>query len=153
MSDATGSLSVLTTGDGDMNLSFDETNSAEVDKAIKMLQTMQRKGYAIVLQLEDGRNVRVDRIDPETKEYVYQLEHRAPARSVTLEEIAEPPAEQRETFAKGQENDSDESGMEGFSAATAPTEKPRRGRPKKTREARTPIARGRASAIPRSAGG
>jgi hypothetical protein len=68
-----GSLSILNTGAGDINVSFNEHDPAERDKAIKMLKDMQIRGYAILIQLADGTYVRAESFDEVQGRYVIQV--------------------------------------------------------------------------------
>lgn len=76
----TGSLSVLNTGIGDIQITFNEHDEAEVAKAIKMLTDMQARGYAVLVQLGDGTYVRAKSIDAARGRYILQL----PERQVDL---------------------------------------------------------------------
>jgi hypothetical protein len=69
---ATGSLSVLNVGAGDLTLTFNQHDRAERARALKMLTDMQRRGYAILVRLEDGSYVRAKTIDAAAGCYVIQ---------------------------------------------------------------------------------
>lgn len=66
----TGSLAILNTGAGDIRVSFNDQDDAEADRAIAMLLDMQKRGYAIMVQQEDGSYLRAVAINRETKSYV-----------------------------------------------------------------------------------
>lgn len=65
-----GSLAVLNTGAGDINISFNDQDDAEADRAIAMLLDMQKRGYAIMVRQPDGTYLRAVAINRETKSYV-----------------------------------------------------------------------------------
>ena len=65
-----GSLAVLNTGAGDINVSFNDQDDAEVDRALGMLLDMQMRGYAIMVRQDDGTYARAVAINRETKSYV-----------------------------------------------------------------------------------
>lgn len=69
----TGSLSCLNVGIGDIQVVFNEHNPEEVKKAVKMLTDMQLRGYAILVQLDDGSYVRAQAIDASRGRYIVQL--------------------------------------------------------------------------------
>lgn len=66
----TGSLSILNTGAGDIVVTFEDHDDAEVEKAIAMLEDMQKRGYAIMVRLDDGTYTRATAIDRATKSYI-----------------------------------------------------------------------------------
>lgn len=69
----TGSLCVPNVGLGDIEIVFNQHNTDERDKAIRMLQDMQQRGYAILVRLDDGSYVRATEIDAERGRYIVQL--------------------------------------------------------------------------------
>lgn len=69
----TGSLSVLNVGAGDIQITFNQHDSGEREKALKMLTDMQTRGYAILVRLDDGTYTRATRVDAETGHYIIQL--------------------------------------------------------------------------------
>lgn len=68
-----GSLSILNVGEGDIHITFNNNDAAETEKAISMLQDMQRRGYAILVQLPDNTYVRAQKIDASTGSYIVQI--------------------------------------------------------------------------------
>lgn len=80
----TGMLSILNTGEGDIEVRFTDASDDEVDRAVKMLRDMQDRGYAIMVRLEDGSHVRAQSIDAKTREYVIKEETRTPGSSIDL---------------------------------------------------------------------
>lgn len=69
----TGSLSVLNVGAGDIEVIFNQHDSTERDRAIRMLKDMQARGYAILVRLDDGSYVRAKEVDAERGRYIVQL--------------------------------------------------------------------------------
>lgn len=123
----TGSLSVLNVGAGDINITFNQHNPEERDRAIRMLKDMQMRGYAILVRLDDGTYTRALEIDEARGAYIIQDPEPgfAPPEPATTEAAAE---------------------------ATAPApEAPRgkRGRPRKS----VPVEKAHATGVARSAGG
>lgn len=68
-----GELSVLNVGAGDIQVTFNEHDKAERQRAIKMLKDMQSRGYAILVELDDGTYTRAVEIDATRGRYVLQL--------------------------------------------------------------------------------
>lgn len=66
----TGELSVLNVGAGDIRVVFNQADRGESAKAIRMLTDMQRRGYAILIELPDGSYTRAERIDATRGRYV-----------------------------------------------------------------------------------
>jgi hypothetical protein len=69
----TGSLNVLNVGAGDIKLVFNQADSREAKKAIKMLTDMRDRGYAIMIELPDGSYTRATEIDASRGRYVITL--------------------------------------------------------------------------------
>lgn len=69
---STGSLCILNTGEGDIQVTFNNHDDVETEKAIAMLVDMQKRGYAILVRLEDGTYVRAVAIDATRQQYVIQ---------------------------------------------------------------------------------
>lgn len=69
----TGSLCVPNVGLGDIEVRFNHHDSAERDKALRMLTDMQKRGYAILVRLDDGSYTRAVEIDTARGCYVVQL--------------------------------------------------------------------------------
>lgn len=69
----TGSLCVPNVGLGDIEVRFNQHDSAEGQKALRMLLDMQQRGYAILVRLDDGSYVRATSIDAERGCYIVQL--------------------------------------------------------------------------------
>lgn len=77
-----GTLDVLQTGRGHLRLEIPEGDSGEVEKARKMIEDMQKRGYSIFIETSDGKTRRMKKFDP--KRMVYLID--APAGG--LEEAA-----------------------------------------------------------------
>lgn len=67
---ATGMLSVLNVGAGDIKVVFNKDNPLETAKAIRMLTDMQRRGYLIAVELPDGSYARATEIDALHARYI-----------------------------------------------------------------------------------
>lgn len=74
-----GSLCVPNVGLGDIEVKFNQHDSRERDKAIRMLKDMQTRGYAILVRLDDGSYVRATGIDHERGCYIVQIPDEEPA--------------------------------------------------------------------------
>lgn len=72
-----GSLSVLNVGAGDIKVTFNHLDSAEAKKAIAMLLDMQVRGYAILVETEDGYT-RAKSIDATRGRYIIQIAEGTP---------------------------------------------------------------------------
>jgi hypothetical protein len=86
----TGSLSCLNVGMGDIEIVFNQHDSGERERALKMLLDMRSRGYAIIVRLDDGSYVRAVDIDTTRGRYIVQMPEDA------THEAAEPlPAKSR----------------------------------------------------------
>jgi len=65
-----GTIDVLSVGYGDMTLSFNKYDPAEVAKAQQTITNMLRQGYALLVKMPDNTYQRVHAFDPETDSYV-----------------------------------------------------------------------------------
>ncbi|MGE3278045.1 MAG: hypothetical protein AB7O67_23280 [Vicinamibacterales bacterium] len=83
---STGTLSVLNVGAGDIQVSFNQHDAEERQRAVRMLKDMQARGYAILVRLDDGTYTRALEIDEAHGAYVIQTPEPAAAAPV-----AEPP--------------------------------------------------------------
>lgn len=142
-----GSLTILNTGAGDIQITYDKEDEADVLRALTMLQDMQRRGYAILLKVagEEGW-VRADRIDVERREYVYTVERTASAASATVEVSVRMPAP-----GAAEPEEAEEAAAE--PEEPAPRRGGRRGRKASTEEQRAPVGKTHAVGVARSAGG
>ena len=66
----TGSLSVLNTGAGDIEIKFDKDKPEELEKAKAMITDMLKRGYAIFIEDEMGETRRVKAFDAEKCAYI-----------------------------------------------------------------------------------
>lgn len=69
----TGELNVLNVGGGDITVVFNQHDTGERAKAIRMLKDMQARGYALLMMLDDGTYTRVVDIDPKRGRYIVQV--------------------------------------------------------------------------------
>ncbi len=120
----TGEVGILNVGAGDTKLSFDPKNKEERERAARIVTDMIRRGYTILVEIDDGKggkkNRRVRKFDAKQCEYI----------------IAAEPSDEQERSAEA--------------AAATPT-RGKKADGGATR--RIPAERARATAIPRSAGG
>lgn len=65
-----GSLAVLNVGAGDICVTFNQEDTGEAAKAIRMLRDMQARGYAILVRMPDNSYVRAHEIDASSGRYV-----------------------------------------------------------------------------------
>lgn len=135
-----GSIGILNVGAGDTKLSFDKSNPAERIRAARIVTDMLRRGYALLVEVEqDGKKVfrRATAFDENTCEYVIADFDPIAAQ---LADEAEAPHEQ--------------AGQKTTEIGTpAPDEGPaKRGRPK-LKHTRIAASGTRGVAVSRSAGG
>lgn len=86
----TGSLMVPNVGLGDIRVTFNQHNPEETARAIRMLLDMQKRGYAILVQLEDGTYTRALSIDAEHASYVVMDDPAPVDAEATTDDISEP---------------------------------------------------------------
>lgn len=65
-----GELGILNVGAGDTKLSFDPKNPAECIRAARIVKDMLKRGYALLVQKQDGTYTRVLEFDDKTYEYI-----------------------------------------------------------------------------------
>jgi hypothetical protein len=144
----TGTVNILNVGEGDIKLSFDKANPAEVIRASRIVTDMLKRGYALLVAVpptpgnEFAKPVytRVHGFDQNTNEYI----------------IADfDPSVAQETNTDEETNQEDEalssSSQEATEGAT-PARKSRR-RPPKVTTTRIAASTTSAIAVPRTAGG
>jgi hypothetical protein len=90
----TAQIAILNVGAGDVAVTFNPAIDDEKQRAITMLEDMMRRGYAIMVRLEDGTYARVHEIDETRSSYI--IGEHAPAVAPTQEtasvaELAEQP--------------------------------------------------------------
>jgi hypothetical protein len=156
-----GEVGILNVGAGDTKLTFDNKNPAETLRASRIVKDMLRRGYALLIEVEqpDGSKSyqRALDFDEARAEYViadfdpsYSQEPRTPEPP----QYVPPPRYGAEptTETIGEEASEAPSGAAPESAAEAPAPRaPARGRPRGTK--RIPASSTRAVAVARSAGG
>lgn len=141
-----GQIGILNVGAGDTKLTFDKSNPAECIRSGRIVQDMLRRGYALLVEVDDGKGgksfTRVHDFDPDKCEYIIAD---GPLRAVDPAAIRG--AADEETAAKAPAAAGTFTGDEG--PRETPTPQPRlRGR---TRSVSATEARG--VAVGRSAGG
>lgn len=77
-----GVLEVLSVGKGDIKISLDHTNPADVANARKLIEEMLSKGYGIFVETDDGLS-RVKKFNPKRMTYVITEVVDAPEASTT----------------------------------------------------------------------
>ena len=91
-------IEILNTGGGDIRIEFQEQEGEEgadagtltmsEEKAVKLLTDLQKRGYAILVQMPDGTYARAISIDPETATYrVAVPEPKRPGRKPKVEQL------------------------------------------------------------------
>lgn len=130
-----GIVQILNVGAGDIEVRFNQHQPEERARAIKMLQDMQHRGYAILIRLPDGSYTRALEVDAERGCYI----------------ISDPPIPRARPAALGA---GDDDGPEVESVPLPPVEAEavmprRRGRPRKS----VPMEGTTVTGVARSAGG
>lgn len=143
-----GEIAILNVGTGDTKLTFDKNNPAETIRAGRIVTDMLRRGYALLIQVDDGKggvtHHRVKRFDEKTSEYI--IADFDPVEAARTDEQERAHAEVEEI---GNPTPSPSPGEE------APAPK-RRGRPagsRKIKDRAIPASGVKGTAIARSAGG
>lgn len=126
-----GTLDVLSVGEGHISLRFDKDNEPEAIRAQRMVSDMLRRGYALLVQTEDGRFRRVKAFDRECCEYII----------ADFDPIEAAEKDAKEAFTVADEVVRREEGRT-----------PKVGRPKK-RGGRLPMHKTKATAVAPTAGG
>lgn len=70
-------LDILAVAAGDLTVRWNSDDPADVEKAQDLVESLQRQGYSIMLQLEDGSYQRVDSFDRAADAYVLVAEKKA----------------------------------------------------------------------------
>ena len=158
-----GEVVILSVGDGDTKLTFDNKNPAETLRAGRVIRDMLRRGYALLIEVEqpDGTKAfqRALDFDERTAEYIIAdfdpSYAQAPAARPSEPIYVPPPRYGTEPQEPGKTEHEEASeapagGEPEKAAAEEPAHAaaPRRGRPR-----RVPAASTRAVAVARSAGG
>jgi hypothetical protein len=69
-----GTLGILNVGAGDTKLTFDKNNPAERIRAARIVKDMLRRGYALLIEVDDGQGGRTHQratdFDENTCEYI-----------------------------------------------------------------------------------
>lgn len=147
-----GTLAILNVAGGDVKVSFDKNNPAEVIRAKRIVRDMLHRGYALLVEVERDGEKRFERaldFNEETAEYLI----------ADFDPITTPTQEWQRAAEEGYEAGTQEGGGdgEGIPKEIVAEEEPkpesgaphRRGRPRKA----VPASGTRAVAVARSAGG
>lgn len=134
-----GSVGILNVGAGDIKISFDKSNPAEVIRSSRIVKDMLRRGYALLVEVDrDGTKAfeRARDFDENTSEYIVADFDQDLAREKDEAEAPGPSLKERE--------------MHGPSEVEAPS-----GGTRKThrKQSRVDASSTRAIAVGRSAGG
>lgn len=78
-----GELSILNCAAGDIRIQFDKKDPEDVNRAKKIIQDMQRRGYIIMVEDSNGEFHRVYKFDDKKNEYLIKTE----AKKTTIETI------------------------------------------------------------------
>lgn len=81
-----GEVAVLNVGAGDIKVTFNHLDEAEAQKAIRMLNDMQQRGYAILVETAEGEYARATSIDASRGRYIVSLPDTAPLPAGAEEE-------------------------------------------------------------------
>jgi len=65
-----GSLSCLNVSGGDIEITFDTQSAAEAIRAKRMIKDMLRRGYALLIEQEDGTHTRALDFDEKVGKYI-----------------------------------------------------------------------------------
>lgn len=69
-----GTIGILSVGAGDIRLTFDPANQAEMIRAARIVKDMLQRGYALLIQIDDGQGgktyARATGFDEKTNEYI-----------------------------------------------------------------------------------
>lgn len=140
----TGTIGVLNVGAGDTRLTFDKNNPAEAIRSGRIVQDMLRRGYALLIEVPDGKGgktmTRVKEFDPATNEYI--IADLDPIQAAAADE-----QEVRDVQSSAAPSDREAAGEGG---AKEPS---RLGRPRKGPTSRIPASGTSGVAVSRSAGG
>jgi hypothetical protein len=65
-----GTLEILNVGAGDVKISYDRNDAAEAIRARRIVTDMLRRGYALLVEMPDGKMQRVLEFDEQHGEYI-----------------------------------------------------------------------------------
>ncbi len=143
-----GTIGILNVGTGDTKLSFDPKNLAERIRAARIVTDMLRRGYALLVEIDDGKGGKVFTRATAFREDVceYVIADFDPIQAQKIDDAEEAPGHEETLPPEGRASGA--SGTEG--AAPGGKAKGKRGRP----AGRTvPAASARAIAVAPTAGG
>ena len=140
-----GTMGILNVGAGDTKLSFDKSNPQECIRAARIVADMLRRGYALMIEVDQGNGVKTYQRVLEFREDVceYVIADMDPMAAAVADKEEERRRGEQTTAPANQEG-ATEGGKE-----VASTPSPRRGRAKRS----VPASETRGVAIARSAGG
>jgi hypothetical protein len=110
-----GSVALLNVGTGDTKLTFDKDNPAETIRAQRIVTDMIRRGYALIVEVQEGQFQRVKEFRADTNEYII----------ADLDPLQAQAADHQET-ARHEEAEEDQPATPAPAAAAAPAKKTRR---------------------------
>lgn len=143
-----GMIGILNVGTGDTKLVFDKSNPAEVIRSGRIVKDMLRRGYALLIEVDDGKGgkafQRVKEFREDTAEYII-----ADFAPIEADRPTTPQGDEKD----GEEQEVEAASHDAASAAPGGKEPAKRGRPKKIVDKSVPASGTRGIAISRSAGG
>lgn len=66
----TGSLDILSCGNGHTSFNFDKDDPLETERASRIVEDMLRRGYALFIEGKGGKLTKVKRFNPKTASYI-----------------------------------------------------------------------------------
>lgn len=148
-------IGILSVGAGDTKLVFDKSNPAEMIRSARIVKDMLRRGYALLIEVDDGKGgkayQRVMAFREDTSEYI--IADFDPVQAAEADERETPPTPAAEWGDTGGEEQED-AATAGDSAGAAPRVKNTKPKGKPGPKTRAILANGtRGVAVARSAGG
>lgn len=154
----TGTLGILNVGAGDVKVSFDNTNPAEVIRAGRIVKDMLKRGYALLVEVErNGKKAfeRAQGFDENTMEYIVADFDPLQAHDAEMDEKVSSLRKERGMPPEESLDDGPSLPKQAYDAKTGGPQYPEG--PGKTgnrgRRGRLPAKSTRAVAVPRTSGG
>jgi hypothetical protein len=148
-------IGILNVGAGDTKLVFDKSNPAEMIRSARIVKDMLRRGYALLIEVDDGKGgksfQRVTAFREDTSEYI--IADFDPVQAAEADARETPPTPAAE-WGDSSVEEQEDAAAAADAAGTAPNEqnvKPKGKRGPKTRA--VPASGTRGVAVARSAGG
>lgn len=66
----TGGLDILNAGSGHIEIRYDTNDTAEIERAKRIIEDMIKRGYSLFIEGEDGALTRVESFDAKSGAYV-----------------------------------------------------------------------------------